>query len=311
MEFRELRSLVSLSELGSISLTAEQLHLSPAAIHKQLKALEKELGVRLYEKVGPRLQITPLGEALLPYLKDLLAEYDSALSAIEEWKGLKKGVVRIGSGPTSYVLPAILKKFRRENPRIELLVETGNTPVLLEGLSRGSLDLALLVSTGPPEPPEFCTEAHWNFEFVLVSHLRENYRRPHLSDLKDLRFILYRTGSRMQQFVDRYFAAHGFEPQVTMRFDNAEFIRVMVCTGLGVAFLPLWIVNKDVKEGRLHIIHQAEPPLSAKIVLVRRRLGHVPRPVQAFIEAARNLDPRSVRLLTMAGPGSRLTSNPS
>ncbi len=296
-----MRSLVVLSKLGSISLTAEQLHLSPAAIHKQLKTLEKELGVQLYEKVGQRLQITPPCEALIPYLKDLLAEYDSALAAIEEWKGLKKGVVRIGSGPTSYLLPAILKKFRRENPNVELVVETGNTPVLLESLSRGSLDLALLVSTGIPESEEFSTEMHWDFEMVLVSNVRESQRRTRLSDLKGLPFILYREGSRMQQCVDKYFAAHGFEPDVTMRFDNAEFIRVMVGTGLGVAMLPLWIVDKDVKEGSLHIMHRAEPPFYSKLVLVRRRLGHVSRPVQAFLETARGLNSRSLRLLTMSG----------
>ena len=129
---------MAVAELGSLSLAAQQLHLSPPAIHKQLKILEAELGVPLYEKVGRRLQITQPAEVLLPYLKDLLAQYDSALSALEEWKGMKRGLVRIGTGPTSYILPIILKKFRRENPGVELLVESGNTPVLLEDLSRGA-----------------------------------------------------------------------------------------------------------------------------------------------------------------------------
>ena len=70
MELKELRSLVALSELGSISLAAGYLHLSPPAIHKQLKTLESELGVRLYEKAGRQLQLTQAAEVLLPYLKD-------------------------------------------------------------------------------------------------------------------------------------------------------------------------------------------------------------------------------------------------
>lgn len=298
VELREMRSLLTLAELGSISLTGEQLHLSAPAIHKQLKILEGELGVRLYEKVGRRLQLTQAAEVLLPYIKSLLVQYESALAALEEWKGLGKGVVRIGTGPTSYVLPIILKKFRRTYPGVEVLVETGNTPVLLDDLQRGSLDLALIVSADLNEGGDFCVEKHWDFELVLVSHTRQPLRRPRLADLKGLRFILFRKGSRMQDPIDRYFAAYAFEPNVTMRFDNADFIRSMVRTGLGISMLPLWVVNKDLREGRLHLIRQAEPPLYSKIALIRRRPGYAPPPVQGFVATACSLDLKSLPLLT-------------
>ncbi len=298
VELRELRSLLSLAELGSISLTGEQLHLSAAAIHKQLKLLEGELGVRLYEKVGRKLQLTQAAEILIPYVRDMLVQYDSALSAIQEWKGMGRGTIRIGTGPSSYILPAILKKFRRANPAVEVLVETGNTPVLLNDLQKGSLDLALIVSADLTEEREFCVESHWAFELVLVSHQKATSRRPHLRDLKHNRFILFRKGSRMQAPIDRYFAANGFEPNVTMRFDNAEFIRAMVRAGMGVSMLPLWVVDKDVRERSLSVIRQAEAPLYSKIALIRRKSNYVPRPVQGFIELARSLDGKSLRLLT-------------
>ena len=78
VELSELRTLVVLSELGKLSLAAEHLHLSPPAIHKQLKKLEEELGVPLYEKTGRRLQLTQPAEVLLSYLKDMLAQLHSA-----------------------------------------------------------------------------------------------------------------------------------------------------------------------------------------------------------------------------------------
>jgi DNA-binding transcriptional LysR family regulator len=307
VELRELRSLQTLAELGSISLTGEKLHLSAAAIHKQLKILEGELGVRLYEKVGRQLQLTQAAELLLPYARDILVQHDSALAALEEWKGMGRGVVRIGTGPSSYVLPAILKKFRRANPGVEVLVETGNTPVLLDELQKGSLDLALIVSADLTEARDFCVENHWDFELVLVSHMRQPLRKPRLADLKSLRFILFRKGSRMQNPIDRYFAANGLEPNVIMRFDNADFIRAMVRTGLGVSMLPLWVVDKDVKDGGLNIIHQTEPPLHSKIALIRRKSPFVPKPVQGFIETARSLDLKNLRLLTSPVPRLGLT----
>lgn len=295
---KELRSLLALSELGSISLVAERLHLSPPAIHKQLKILEKELGVPLYEKAGRRLQLTQAADVLVPYLKDMLGQYDSALSALAEWKGMKRGVVRVGTGPSSYILPAILKDFRRAYPGIEVLVETGNTPVLLESLEKGALDVALLVSADLAEARQFCVDAVWDFELVFVTHHRQSLRRPHLSDLKNWRFILFRTGSRMQEPIDRYFAVHGFHPNVTMRFDNSEFIKAMVLAGMGTSILPMWVVSKEVRARQLTLVRQAEPPLYSRIALVRRKLNYVPRPVQAFIDVARKLDARRLRYLT-------------
>lgn len=298
MELGALRTLVALSELGSISLAGEQLHLSAGAIHKRLKLMEAELGVRLYERVGRRLQLTQAADVLLPHLRDMLIAYESALAALADWKGLGRGVVRIGTGPTSYILPAILKRFRRAHAGVEVLVESGNTPVLLNDLQKGALDLAFLASPDLNEARDFCIECHWDFELVLVSHAQQPPRRPHLADLRGLRFILFREGSRMQGPIDRYFAAHGFQPNVIMRFDSAEFIRSMVRTGLGVSMLPLWVIHQDVKEGRLHLIHQAEPPLCSKIALVRRKASYLPPAVQRFIATARALEPKSLPLLT-------------
>ncbi|MCL5743059.1 MAG: LysR family transcriptional regulator [Acidobacteria bacterium] len=304
MELKQSRSLVALSELGSISLVAEQLHLTPAAVHKQLKILEEELGVRLYEMIGRHLKLTQAAEIVLPYLKDLLAQSDSAISALEEWKGMKRGLVRIGAGPTisSYILPVLLKKFRNVHPGIELIVESGNTPVLLESLGKGSIDLALLVSCDLLEEHEFSVEAYWDFELVLVSHLKHPPRRPCLADLRGFRFILFRKGSRMQEPIDRYFAAYGFVPKVIMRFDNAEAISAMIRTGLGISMLPMWIVDKDLKQRRLSLIRQEEPPLISKIALISRRSSYAPRAVQAFIAEARNVAWKNPRLVTPPAP---------
>jgi DNA-binding transcriptional LysR family regulator len=308
VELKEMRSLVALSELGNISLVADHVHLSPPAIHKQLKTLEGELGVLLYEKAGKQLQLTQAATVLLPHIKELLAHYDFALAALDEWKGLKRGLVRIGTGPSSYVLPAILKRFRQAYSKIEVLVETANTPALLEELQKGSLDLALVVSADLSERHDFVVEAVWNFEMILVSQFKKLPARPHLADLRDQRFILFRQGSRMQEPIDRYFAANMFEPNVAMRFDNAEFIRSMVQAGMGVALLPLWVVRRDLKERHLSMIRPIEATPFSKIALIRRKSNYVPRPVQGFIQTATALVAKDVPLLTISGPRGALDS---
>jgi len=302
MEFRELRSLVALAESNSLTLTAEKLHLSPGAIHRQLKTLEQELGVRLYEKVGGRLRLTQATELMLPYLKELMAQYDSALAALEEWRGMRRGLVRIGAGPTlsSYILPELLKRFRRIHPSVELTVETGNTPVLLEELGKGALDLALLVSSDLIEGPAFSIEASWEFELVLVSHRRHSPSHCRVAQLKSQPFILFRKGSRLEEPIDRYFAAAGFQPRVIMRFDSAEAIKAMIRTGLGISMLPMWIVDEDLRNERLFLIRQEDPPLRSKIALVGRKSAFIPQTVRAFVAEARNIRWKAPRLISRA-----------
>src|SRR5262245_27566189 len=207
MDLQHLRSLVALADLGGIARVAEKLSLSPPAIHKQLKLLEAELEVQLYEKLGRGLRLTQAGELLLPYCRDILAEHDTALAAIAEWKGLKRGIIRIGAGPATsvHLLPSLLRTYRRAFPEVDVVVETGNSVALVERLSIGSLDLALLVSSHRPVEPGLSVEQSWDVEFVFVSGPEHAPGRHTLSELSALPFILFRKGSRMQDAIDRYF----------------------------------------------------------------------------------------------------------
>lgn len=298
MDLRQIRSLAMLADVGGLTAAAQRLHVSPAAVHKQLRLLQSELGVQLYEHVGRKLVLTPVAEALLPQLRALLAQYDSVFDAVEEWKGLKRGAVRIGAGPTisTYVLPVLMKRFRRVHPNVELTVETGNTGILLSGLREGSLDLSLIVLADVIEASEFKIHASWPFELVLVSHTRQPHRRHSLKDLGRSPFILFQKGSRMEQPIEQYFAANGFAPRVVMRFDNAEAIKAMIRSGLGISVLPVWAVDSDIRQRRLHCIKLSDGPIVSRLALVSRNVGYMPEAAKAFAEAAQNIEWRNPRL---------------
>lgn len=305
MEFKELRSLVALAELGNISLVAERLHLSAPAIHKQLKILEGELGLKLYERVGKQLRTTQPAAFLLPYFQDILVQYDSALSALEEWKGLKHGSVRIGAGPSGCVLPSIIKMFEESFPEIEVQVESANTAVLVQDLQKGLLDLALIVSSDLQECHRFSLEAVWGFDLVLVSSLEGPVSASRIADLKNRRFILFRKGSRLQEPIDQYLSNNQFVPKVVMRFDNANSIRDMVRSDLGIAFLPLWVVGKDLRDGHLCTINLAEGIPTSKLVLIRRKSSYISPAVQSFIKIATSGHLEDCPQLSLGTPSAR------
>jgi DNA-binding transcriptional LysR family regulator len=290
MEMHELRSLIALAEVGSLAAVAKKLHLSPAAIHKQFRALEAGLGVQLYERFGRQLKLTRAAEVLLPYCREMLAQHEAALGALAEWKGLKRGIVRIGAGPTlsSYLLPALLRKFRRTLPAVDLYVETGNSAALIEGVVSGRFDLAMLVSSQFREEPNLSVEASWDVEYVLVSNLCNAPRNCPVSALLPFPFILYSKGSRIEI---------NFQPKVIMTFDNAEAIKAMIRTGLGISMLPMWIVDGDLKKGALSLIRQRERRLFSKVELASRKSNYLPGAVQAFVKMARTFQFRSPRLI--------------
>jgi DNA-binding transcriptional LysR family regulator len=311
MEIHELRSLAALAELDSLAAVAEKLHLTPAAIHKHFRALEAELGVRIYERFGRQLKLTRAAEVLLPYCHEVLAQHDAGINALAEWKGLKRGVVRIGAGPTlsSYLLPALLRRFRHAFPGVDLYVETGNSAGLVEGLGNGRFDLALLVAPQVHEDPKLAVEASWEVEYVLVSNLRNVPRQCSISALSRFPFILYSKGSRIEDLIERYFAEIDFRPRVIMTFDSGDAIKAMIRTGLGISMLPMWIVDGDLRRGGLSLIRQRERPLLSKVELASRKSNYVPNAVQAFVEVARAFRFRTPRLISQSGSRTMARSN--
>ncbi|WP_321475056.1 LysR family transcriptional regulator [uncultured Paludibaculum sp.] len=291
MEFRELKSLSTLAESGSLSETARLLHLTPAAIHKQLKRLEEELQIPLYERRDGRLRLTSAAQLLLPYLRDILGRYESAVGALEEWKGVRRGLLRIGSGPSlaTYLLPPILRRYHERFPNIDLDVQTGNSLQLLSALQGGELDLALVVAPAAVEAAPLEVVVEHVTEIVFVSSRRRAARRSSVRTLGDQPFLLFRKGARIEDLIERYLADHGLTPNVIMRFDSAEVLKTVLVAGVGVSMLPLYTVQDDIRGGRLHRIRQTEASLHMKVHLVAQAGGYVPPAVTEFIDVARQV----------------------
>jgi len=288
MEFRELRSLSVLAEAGSLSKTARAVHLTPAAVHKQLKQLEDELQVPLYERRDGHLRLTAAAELLLPFLRDILGQYESAVSALEEWKGVRRGLLRIGAGPSLaiYLLPQVLRRYHDRFPKVDVDLQTGSSAQLLDGLQQGELDLSLVVAPESMEDLSVEVEVEMRAEVVFVTSMEAPPKRCSMRQLKDMPFLLFRRGARIENLIDRYLSDHRLRPEVTMRFDSAEALKATLMLNTGVSMLPLYTVEEEIRQRKLRAIKQTEAPLFMKVHLLRRRAGYVPPAVRAFVETA-------------------------
>ncbi len=295
MEFREIRSLVLLADLGSIRRVADTVHLSSPSVHKHLKALEDELNAPLYERSGRSLKLTEAAEMILPYFRQIVAEHDTARRVLDEWKGVKRGLVRIGAGQIigTYLVPRVLERFFVRYPKVNVSIQAAPVKVLVEKLVAGRLDLAFLAVPELHEEPQLSTD---DFEvicdiidlpMVFVSGTPDIPRRCSLKSLANVPFILYEQGLGINNVMERYFTEVNFRPRVVVRCDYTETIKAMAQKVPGVSLLPLWAVEKDVQDGTLWLVHQRERPLSLKIVLASRKKRYMPPAVRALIDVLR------------------------
>ncbi len=290
MEFREIRSFVVLSDLRNITRAAETLHLSPAAVHKQIKMLEEELGARLYEKAGRKLRLTQAGETLLPLARELMVRYRETLAAFEEWKEMKRGVLRLGSGAgiSVIVLPRLLSTFRASYPEIEVTVDTGSTAHLIHGLGEATLDAAMFVAPEVMDAAGPDIVAEWSYRIIAVAARDFGGGDLPAGDPSGQPFVLFKEGSQIERAIDAHFLRLGIRPRVVMRFDHAEAIKSMVRIGVGIGMLPRWSVSAELASGELVEVKIAgAAPLTSRIVLAVRRAGILPPAVRGLAEIAR------------------------
>ena len=300
MEVREARSLLLLSQLKSIKGVAEALHVSSPSVHKHLKTLELELGVPAYEREGRVLKLTEAAEAILPYLQQMVAEYDTAARVLGEWKGVKRGVVRIGSGPVvgTCLVPNLLVRFFASYPNVNVVVQTGQVKSLVEKLISGAIDVAFIAIPELNEEPSLSLDSFdvacdvADLPMVLVSGAPRRPRRCSIADLANVPFVLYEKGSAIDRVMDRYFAEFSFRPRVVIRSDYTETIKAMVQKGLGMSMLPFWPIESDVQKKTLWRIRQRELPLNLKIVLATRKGAYGAPAVRAFVDIVKSFNPK-------------------
>lgn len=289
MELREMMSLALLAKTGNLLEAARRHNLTPSAVHKHLKALERELGVTLYEKRAGSLKLTQAGEVVLPFFNDILSYRQAALDALSEWKHGPGGIVRLGAGPvfSTHLLPPVLRDFRRKFKGIEVYVETGNSEQLQSGLRNGNLDLVFDLTGAAFSDHRVSIEAFWTAPLGVICPPGQISTRCTWQDLKDVPFILFPQGSRMDEFAQNLFESARFRPRVAMRSDNADAINAMVKAGMGVALVFLWNVNQELRSHQIRVLRLDPPPPVGSFSLMRMESSCVPTGVRAFVEMLR------------------------
>lgn len=253
MELPQLRAILALRELSSFARAGEHLHLSPPAVFGQIRQLEEELGEKLYERMGKRLQLTATGELLAEYAKTIVQQHDDAVRSLKGQGGEKRSLIRLGSGPHTSIriLPYLLRAFREQSPHAEIRQVTGDDLGLIRDVHAGVIDAVLM--TLPAEDAELERLALWKYKMVFV--LPPSRRRASLPELRDLPFLVFHRPIVIDAAVRQHCDDAGFTPSILLESDQPDAIKELVKLGVGATILPLWSVAREAQAGELRVIH--------------------------------------------------------
>jgi DNA-binding transcriptional LysR family regulator len=287
VQLHQLSYVVAVAEERHFTQAAERLHLAQPSLSRQVRLLERELGVLLFHR-GPGqglVTLTADGEALLPFIRRVLADVEATSAEARALSGMSRGRLSIGATPSliTRVLAPALVEFHGSHPGIDLLVVEAGSRQLVRQLASGEVDLALVVL--PINDPLVATTALFDDPLVLAvapDHpLASPARRSvAVTELDGLPLVMFREGYDLREVTLAACRSAGVEPRLVSQGGEMDGVLAFVAAGLGAAVVPAIAMPA---ESKLIAIRFKAPGLSRTVALAHRADRPVPRPAQALV----------------------------
>ena len=283
--FRQLRVFAEVAQQGSMARAAASLHLTAPAVSMQIKEIESQIGLPLFDREGRKVTLSTAGEYFLVHARKLLATLKEAEDAVARLKRVDVGLLTIGMVSTAkYFVPRLLARFHEGHPGVELRLRVaGNREQLVDLLRAREVDLSIMGR--PPKGLATRAEAFAGHPLVFVcpaGHPLLASGPIPVRALADYPFIVREAGSGTRAAMEQFFAEHHFEPRITMDMSSNETIKQAVIAGMGISFLSLHTVGLEVRNGLIALIDVDATPVMRNWQVVRLQSKLLSPAAEAF-----------------------------
>ena len=260
---RQLRVFTAVARYRSFTRAARELHLTQPAVSQQIKLLEQEAGLPLFEHIGRTIHVTAAGQELLRYATQVTDSLREAGETLAAMRGLKRGVLKLGAVSTAkYFAPALLSAFAPAYPDVTIRFAVGNREEVIKLLAANEIDLVIM---GRP-PRELATVAVPFAKHPLViiaapNHPLASKRRIPLQQLANENFVIREEGSGTRAAMGHVFKAHGASYRTSMEVTSNETIKQAVMAGMGLSFISMHTVMLELATGKLVTLKVTGLPL--------------------------------------------------
>ncbi len=286
MELHQLRYFLAVARFGSFTRAAEHERVAQPSLSQQIGKLESELGVRLIDRLGRRMRLTAFGMRFQERARRALEEVEGARQEVAQLMGLRQGTVWVGVIPTvaPYLLPRTLTAFAKAYPGVGVSLREDLTVSLLNQLTAGDLDVALL--SLPVKGQDFIAEEIFVEKMVLAVPLRNKRwgrrRTINVAEVAEEPFLLLKDGHCFRDDVLRICQRSRLNPHVVFEAGQFDTLMAMVETGAGVTLIPQMAVG-HFRRFRVRLLDFRPPQPTRTIGFVRHKGKFLTPATQAFL----------------------------
>lgn len=286
MELKQLEYFVTLSQELHFTRAAEKLGITQPSLSQQIRLLEHEAGMPLFDRVGKKTMLTEAGKVLLHHSYNVFHELSQARAAISELQGLKRGSLKIGALLTvvNYLLPLTVIGFHNSYPNVELSVQGLRTGDIYNGLLQNELDLGIVFLPMEHEDLEAIPLYKEHLALaVSIDHPLAKASFVTLDILKDTPSVLLPSTYFLRQVINEHCRSLAFTPQPILEMTTMESIITMIGKGVGVTILPKGYLDY-IDNPQIRTIPIQDPVLTTQIGVVYRKNKHLCAASRVFIE---------------------------
>lgn len=286
LTLRQLKVFESVARHLSYSRAANELHLTQPAVSMQIKQLEDNIGLPLFEQLGKRIYLTEAGRELYHYSRAISQQLSDMEVALDELKGMERGKLNISVVTTAnYFAPHLLAKFCQRYRQVTVSLNVSNRETVLKQLSDNLIDLAIMGQ--PPEDLDIDSESFMENPLVVIAppgHLLCKERKIPVKRLEKEIFLVREPGSGTRSAMERFFAEHHIKINKGMETDTTEAIKQAVQAGMGLGIMSQHTAELELEMGRLKILDVQGFPIIRYWHVVNRKNKRLSAVANAFRE---------------------------
>jgi LysR family hydrogen peroxide-inducible transcriptional activator len=286
---RQLRYFDALARHGHFGRAAEACSVSQPALSVQIKDLEEALGADLFERSARQLRLSAFGEEFLLRVRDILRSVDELGDLARAHRHQLVGRLRIGVIPTvaPYLLPAMISSLTRANADLDIHVRETVTPKLIQELSDGRLDTAIVAL--PISEPQMDETPLFKESFVLVRPLEDEGKPvPGKDMLREMRLLLLEEGHCFREQALSFCDMGTVRPREILDGSSLTTLVQMVGAGIGVTLIPEIAMSVEMRSAAVSIARFHEPQPSRTIGMIWRKTSPIARQLTEVADLVRS-----------------------
>lgn len=289
MELHQLRYAVAVADTGNFTRAAERCHVTQPTLSQQILNLEKEVGHKLFHRLGRKAVLTEAGAVFLERARRIVFEVENATKELSDHPALDRRIT-VGAIQTiaPYLLLPLIERCRRELPNLQIDLVEDFRADLVRAVVEGELDLAIV--TLPVKDPRVSIEPLMTEPLLLVvgqHHRFSSLKEISIDDLADETFVTMGESSTLSAQIRSFFGGHNFEPKVGYRCAQVGTLKALVGMGLAISILPEVDREPRDKETLIYLRLTGTAP-TREVVVIRHLQRYQSRGVQQFLGLLRD-----------------------